>query len=341
MSQWVKSYKGTTVRVEFGDATAATDPAGANDYDGKGGAIVYTRWIEKMESVQDMSGCGENQKVKYTAGSLIEDYLSNNEIAKLKLSLVSSHGRAGQSAYTDRFPEYSSRALPLTTNPVRKSTPLMHPKAQNVTINYHQLDVPLTLELRIAIALQTPYQGLTRLNRASRPGGNRLNQAMIVEGGQGCGNNGDQARARASMMEQWRLARTQNSGRTLKDKLYNAPILALPDGSEELLVYYDASGLGLGCVLMQRRKKELNMRQRRWIELFSDYDCEIHYHPGKANVVIDALSQKERFKPNRIRGMNMTIELSIKDKILATQNEASEAVNTSKNDMRASQSVGT
>ncbi|GKF99982.1 hypothetical protein Tco_0301673, partial [Tanacetum coccineum] len=41
------------------------------EYDGKGGAIVYTRYIEKMESVQDMSGCGDNQKVKYIAGSFV------------------------------------------------------------------------------------------------------------------------------------------------------------------------------------------------------------------------------------------------------------------------------
>nr|GEU97307.1 reverse transcriptase domain-containing protein [Tanacetum cinerariifolium] len=95
--------------------------------------------------------------------------------------------------------------------------------------------------------------------------------------------------------------------------------------------------LGLGGVLMQRGKsiiytdhkslqhifsqKELNMRQRRWIELFSDYDCEIHYHLGKANVVDDALSRKERVKPKRDRAMNMTIQLSIKDRILATQKE--------------------
>ncbi|GJU15131.1 hypothetical protein Tco_1143097 [Tanacetum coccineum] len=66
------------------------------------------------------------------------------------------------------------------------------------------------------------------------------------------------------------------------------------------------------------------MHQRRWIELFSDYDCEIHYHPGKANVVANALSRKERVKPKRIRAINMTLQSSIKDKILAAQGEASD-----------------
>nr|GEZ43286.1 putative reverse transcriptase domain-containing protein [Tanacetum cinerariifolium] len=118
----------------------------------------------------------------------------------------------------------------------------------------------------------------------------------------------------------------------LKDKLCSAPILALPEGSEDFVVYCDASLKGYGAVLMQREKviayasrlwrhylygvkcmvftdhkslqyildqKELNMRQRRWIELLSDYDCEIRYHLGKANVVADALSRKEREKPLR------------------------------------------
>ncbi|GJW36892.1 putative reverse transcriptase domain-containing protein [Tanacetum coccineum] len=64
------------------------------------------------------------------------------------------------------------------------------------------------------------------------------------------------------------------------------------------------------------------MRQRRWIELFSDYDCEICYHPGKANVLADALSRKERVKYKRVRAMNMTLQSSIKDRILAAQKEA-------------------
>ncbi|GJS67431.1 putative ribonuclease H-like domain-containing protein [Tanacetum coccineum] len=64
------------------------------------------------------------------------------------------------------------------------------------------------------------------------------------------------------------------------------------------------------------------MRQRRLIELFSDYDCEIRYHPSKANVVVDALSRKERVKPKRVRAINMTLQSSIKDMILAAQKEA-------------------
>ncbi|GJU29302.1 putative reverse transcriptase domain-containing protein [Tanacetum coccineum] len=97
---------------------------------------------------------------------------------------------------------------------------------------------------------------------------------------------------------------------TLKDKLCNAPILALLDRPEDFVVYCDASEIGLGCVLMQRdhkslqhifSQKELNMRQRRWIELFSDYDYDICYHPGEENVVADALSRKEIVKPKRVR----------------------------------------
>nr|GFA28307.1 putative reverse transcriptase domain-containing protein [Tanacetum cinerariifolium] len=119
----------------------------------------------------------------------------------------------------------------------------------------------------------------------------------------------------------------ENAFQLIKQKLCSAPILALPEGSEDFVVYCDASHKGLGVVLMQRDKlwrhylygtrctvfidhkslqhildqKDLNMRQRRWLELLSDYDCDVCYHPGKANVVADALNRKERDKDLNMR----------------------------------------
>ncbi|GKF73495.1 hypothetical protein Tco_0219827 [Tanacetum coccineum] len=61
------------------------------------------------------------------------------------------------------------------------------------------------------------------------------------------------------------------------------------------------------------------MRQRRWLELLSDYDCDIRYHQGKANVVADALSRKERIEPLRVRALVMTIGLDLPKQILEAQ----------------------
>nr|GEY56504.1 putative reverse transcriptase domain-containing protein [Tanacetum cinerariifolium] len=145
----------------------------------------------------------------------------------------------------------------------------------------------------------------------------------------------------------------------IKKKLCSAPILALPEGSEDFIVYCDASIKGLGAVLMQREtviayglrqlkvheknytthdlelgavvfalkiwrhylyetkcivftdhkslqhildQKELNMRQRRWLEQLSDYDCEIRYHPGKANAQMEAMKPKN-LKSEDVGGM--------------------------------------
>ena len=141
----------------------------------------------------------------------------------------------------------------------------------------------------------------------------------------------------------------QNNFEQLKEMLVEAPVLTQPTSEKEYTLYSHASGIGLGCVLMQDgkvvayafrqlkpheqnypthelelvavvfalkirqhclygekcriytdhkslkyllTKKELNLRQWRWLELFNDYDCLIDYHPEKANVVTDALSKK-------------------------------------------------
>jgi hypothetical protein len=151
---------------------------------------------------------------------------------------------------------------------------------------------------------------------------------------------------------------------TLRDHLTTAPVLAQPDVSKTFDIYCDASGTGLGCVLMQdnrviayasralrvheqnypthdlelvvvihalkiwrhhlmgtkchiytdhKRLKyiftqaDLNMRQRRWLELIKDYELEVHYHPDKANVVADALSRKAHCSCLSVKAFNETL----------------------------------
>ncbi|GKE09857.1 reverse transcriptase domain-containing protein [Tanacetum coccineum] len=177
----------------------------------------------------------------------------------------------------------------------------------------------------------------------------------------------------------------------LKQKLCEDPILALPEGNDDFVVYCDASHQGLGAMLMQREKviayasrqlkpneenytthhlelgavvfalkiwrhylygkkctvftnykslqhildpKELNMRQLHWLELLADYDCEIRYHPGKANVVADALSRKERIKPLRVRSLVMTIHPKLPSQILKAQTEALKEENIKAENLR-------
>nr|GEV49938.1 putative reverse transcriptase domain-containing protein [Tanacetum cinerariifolium] len=149
----------------------------------------------------------------------------------------------------------------------------------------------------------------------------------------------------------------------IKQKLCSTPILALPEGNKDFVLKineknYITHDLELGLVVFALKiwrhylygtkctmftdhkslqhildQKELNMRQRRWLELLSDYDCDIRYHPGKANVVADVLSRKERDKPLRVRDLVMTISLNLPKQILEAQIEALKPENLKKEDV--------
>ncbi|GKB31174.1 hypothetical protein Tco_0870575 [Tanacetum coccineum] len=94
--------------------------------------------------------------------------------------------------------------------------------------------------------------------------------------------------------------------------------------SMDILIYSTSREKSMMGTLMVNfeDQKELNMRQRRWLELLNDYYCEIRYHPGKANIVAGALSRKERIRPHRVLALVMTIGLNPPKQIRSAQSEA-------------------
>ncbi|GKC39832.1 hypothetical protein Tco_1052216 [Tanacetum coccineum] len=231
-----------------------------NDYDGKGGAIAYTHWIKKMESVKDMSRCGTRDR-EVAVGMTWEDFkvlmrkefYPNNEMQKLETEFW-RHAmvEAGHAAYTNRFHEHARknaekrgnvrddhkrsrtrRAFASTTNPVKREYTGAAPKCSNCSFHRH-LEMPcrtctnynrlrhFTKDCRARPKMVTLVNarhpttareacfecgGIDQykaacpmLNRAPRQGGNHQNQAMAIKGGQGCGNNSNQAHGGVFMM---------------------------------------------------------------------------------------------------------------------------------------------
>nr|GEV08998.1 reverse transcriptase domain-containing protein [Tanacetum cinerariifolium] len=383
------------------------------EYDGKGCAIVCTRWIENMKSVHDMSGCRDSQRVKYTAGLLVgkaltwwnfkirtrgreavvgmswEDFrtltrkkfYSSNEMQKLETKLW-NHAWSGLSMLRTLIGFMSLQGMVAATelktiqkvvqiagtlideafrngtikkNPEKRGNMREPSKDRNGkednkrTMTEMLLLQSLTLLGEVTREEHDMHLGLVlKLLKKKKLHAKFSKCEFWLQDVHFLGHviNGDGIYVDPSKIEavkNWKAPRTsseESAFQSLKDKYCNALVLALPDGREDFVVYCDASGLGLGCALMQKNyviiyasmqlkiykknytthdlelgavvfalkiwrhylyetksviythkslhyifsQKELNMRQRRWIELFSDYDCEIRYHPGKANV---------------------------------------------------------
>ncbi|KAJ9543976.1 hypothetical protein OSB04_023683 [Centaurea solstitialis] len=287
------------------------------EFHGKEGAVGLLSWFDSMESVLHISKCSDNRKVEYAACQL--------------------QGRA------------------LTWWNIQEGI-LVDPAKIEAIAKWEAPKTPT--EIR-------QFLGLAGYYRRFIEGFSKIAQPLTML-------------TQKDKKFDWGQ-RQEDAFQLLKQKLCNAPVLALPQGTEDFVVYCDASRQGLRCVLMQRDKviayasrqlknheqnytthdlelgavvfalkiwrhylygtkctvftdhkslqhildqKMLNMRQRRWVELLSDYDCEIKYHPGKANVVADALSRKERAKPLRVRALEMLVHTSLKEDILKAQEEA-------------------
>nr|GEW09729.1 putative reverse transcriptase domain-containing protein [Tanacetum cinerariifolium] len=226
-------------------------------YDGKGGAIVYTSWIEKMDSIQDMSGVRktkrlvphlvtpENKRIKrYIYGlalqirgmvAAMEPKTIQRDMQKARtlIDKVVRNGSMKRNLKKRRNDEEPDRDRNVRDENKRTRIENAFAKTTNSVRKEYNGTIPKCV-------------ACPRLNQAQRPGRNRPKKVVANNGGQGRGNM-----------------------------------------------------------------------------LFIDYDCEIRYHPGKANVVADLLSRKERIKPRRIKAMNMTLQSNVKDKILTAQKNAS------------------
>ncbi|GJV25093.1 hypothetical protein Tco_1377788 [Tanacetum coccineum] len=321
-------------------------------YDGKGGAVVLTRWIERMETVIDNSGCAENQKVRL--GYWNDEAVSNGTLTKgsekrksvdepakcrkhrnekVNFRVCFQFARDGHFArdcHSPTIPAAPVNAVDARPNqracyecgdpnhlrnvyPKRRaymnsiecgeddgfnrchgSWEIVSKKHNVRELKNAKVDEPKIVIfswLRFVEVFPDDLKGLPPQRQVEF-------RIELIPG------------ATPVMKSPYRLAPSEMQ--ELSEQLEGSVrqgFLSLPDGVEDFVVYCDASNQGLGCVLMQRDK------------------YEIRYHPGKANVVADALSRKERVKPRRVRAMAMTIQSGMKVLILAAQKEAFEQEN--------------
>ncbi|GKC19960.1 putative reverse transcriptase domain-containing protein [Tanacetum coccineum] len=313
------------------------------NFKGTEGVVGLTRWFEKMETVFHISNCPPRYQVKYATCTLLDG----------ALTWWNSHKRTVgvDDAYAMTWKALMKLMTEIVSEEEDKVEKYIRGLLDSIQGNVIAAE-PVRLQDAIRIANNLMDQKLKGyaiknvkfLSHVIESEGIHVDPAKIESiKGWASPKTPTEIRQFLGLAE-----KAEAAFQLLKQNLCSAPILVLPKGSENFMVYCDASHKGLGTVLMQRGKviaytsrqlkcvmftnhkslqhildqNELNMRQYRWLELLSDYDCKIRYHLGKANVVANALSRKEGIKLLRVRALVMTIKLNLPKQILKAQAEA-------------------
>ncbi|GKA42226.1 putative reverse transcriptase domain-containing protein, partial [Tanacetum coccineum] len=253
--------------------------------------------IRGMVAATELTGGGgvggEFKKVCCLLGTLTDDPVGMVSIKKnIKMRGIEGRTMQDRNGRDDNKRTRTRNAFATTTNSVRRENTGTTPKCTTYNF-YHTPEAPCHTCFNCNRPGYPAKSACPRLNRAQWLGVNRPNQALAIDGGQGRGKNGNQASGRAFMLgadearldgihvdpskieavKNWEAPRTpsevlrplirggeehgERAFQTLNEKLCNAPVLALPDGPKDFVVYCDASSLGLGCVLMQRGKGDV------------------------------------------------------------------------------------
>nr|GEX66941.1 putative reverse transcriptase domain-containing protein [Tanacetum cinerariifolium] len=322
------------------------------NFKGTEGAVGLTRWIEKMESVFNISGTlGPDAYImtwSVLKKKITDKYCPLGEVKKLEIELWNLKVDKYISGLPDNIYRNVKSSKPKTLDPIELANDLMDQKLR--TYAERKSDSKRKAD-DISKNNQQPFKKSTgNTNATNNRGGNGPNPR-----GNGCfefGNPGHFKRDCPKLKNKnegnenaqgwlYAMGNAERNGNAAGNPNLNVVTglagyyrrfiegflkiaksmtkLTQKAINEDFVVYCDTSHKGLGATLMQREKviayasrqlkvhernytthdlelglKDLNIRQRRWLELLSDYDCDIRYHPGKANVVADALSLKER-----------------------------------------------
>nr|GEZ66945.1 putative reverse transcriptase domain-containing protein [Tanacetum cinerariifolium] len=282
------------------------------NFKGSKGAVRLIRWFERTELVFSRSNCTEDCKVKFAFGTLTEEALSCQGlyVDPAKIEAIKNWASPttpteirqflGLSGYYQRFIKDFSKIVKPLTELTQKNKKYMWVEDQE-------------------LAFQLLKQKLCKALILALPEGNDDFFIYCNASHQGLGAVSMQTEKVVAYAS--RQLKPNEKNYTTHDLELGVVVFALKIWRHYLY--------GTKCTVFTNHKsfqhilnqKELNMRQRRWLELLADYDCEIRYHPGRANVIADALIRKKQIKPLRLRSLVITIHPKLPSQFLEAQNE--------------------